>query len=131
GGDQALVMEAAEQVFLITRAAIPEVLAEDIKPRLRAGLPATRRGVAIIAPIEPAETETQFDPIVLVRRGDAGVGGARVAVAGGEGQSGLALAGPSRGRGQRGDQQQAGQGKSGCKSGSGHRRGPPSAEAAW
>src|SRR5690606_6280798 len=108
GGDQALVVETAEGIFLITQPAVPEIVLEEVEAALGAGLPPPRGGVAVVAHIEPAQTEAPLHPVVLVGGVDPRVGGAAVAVAPGKGQSGLTLAGPSRRRRQGGEQQQAG-----------------------
>src|SRR5690606_38610923 len=72
-GHQALVVEAAEAVFLVARAAVPEGSGQEVEARLAAGLPAPGRGAALGAHVQSRKPDAVFPGVQLACRGDAGV----------------------------------------------------------
>src|SRR5690606_28602201 len=102
GGHQSLVVEAAEAVLLIAATAMPERVAGEVVAGLAGSFPALGRGVVLAAHIQPGKAHAVLPGLDLARQADARVRRARVAVAVGDGKTRLALAGPLRGRGERG-----------------------------
>src|SRR5690606_17874526 len=113
-----------EAVLLIARTTMPEGVGHEVVAGLPGGLPALGGGAAIAAHIKGTEADAVFPGIDLAGQGDAGVGGARIAVAIGQGEARLSLAGPLCGGRQRHQQQGAGKRDAAERTGHLHERSP-------